>query len=132
MNAALPLRRPATAGFTLPEVVIAVGILGFTLGAFILSFTMAMKSVGTARNQMAAKHAMRDCMEWLRTQRFTNSVLSAGTHSISNANYTGSYIVSSVDSYTKDVTVRIIYRNHIKGGVSTNTLTTTLVSTLHP
>lgn len=130
----LPARAAAkrcAAGFTLVEVVMAVAILGFVLGACLLSFSMTMKSVGTARNQMMALHHARFELERLRTFVFTNAALNAGTHSISNANYTGNYTVTSVDSHTKDITVRIFYRNHIRGGLSTNVLTTSMVRVLH-
>ncbi|MCS7048717.1 MAG: type II secretion system GspH family protein [Verrucomicrobiae bacterium] len=123
-------RRPA-GGFTLVEVVMAVAILGFVLGACLLSFSMAMRSVGTARNEMMALHHARFELERLRTFAFTNAALNAGTYSISNANYTGNYTVTSVDTHTKDITVRIFYRNHIRGGTSTNVLTTSMVRVLH-
>lgn len=124
-------RRNRRAGFTLVEVVMAVAILGFVLGACLLSFSMAMKSVGTARNQMMALHHARFEIERLRTLAFTNAALNAGTYPISNANYAGNYTVTSVDTHTKDVSVRIFYRNFIRGGTSTNVLTTSMVRVLH-
>ena len=130
-------RKPlmATGGFTLVESVIAVMILSIALGACILSFSMAMRTVGTASNQMAALHYARERLEVLRTNTFSG--LTVGTFSIpTNANtygnLYGSYTVSNVNTYTKDVTMRVIYLNRIHRGVSTNTLTTSVVSTLHP
>lgn len=118
-------------GFTLVESMVALAILGITLGACVMGFSLAMRGVGTARNQMAAMHYTRDELEGLRTLKFTNSVLNAGTYAISNANYKGAYTVTSVDSYIKDITVRIAYLNRVNGKISTNTLTTSLVKTLH-
>jgi prepilin-type N-terminal cleavage/methylation domain-containing protein len=122
-------------GFTLVETVLAVMILSIALGACILSFSMAMRTVGTASNQMAALHYARDQLEVLRTNTFNG--LTVGTFSIpTNANtygnLYGSYTVSTVNTNTKDITMRVIYLNRIHRGVSTNILTTSMVSTLHP
>ncbi len=122
----------AREGFTLVESVMAVIILGVALGACILSFSMAMRTVNTATNQMAAVHAARTELEGLRTYSLTNaSSLTSGTHSFTN-NLTGTYVVSNVNTWTSIVTVSVPYTNHIHGKFSTNTLATTLVSTLHP
>ena len=125
-------------GFTLLESVMAVMILGIALGACVLSFSMAMKSVSTASNQMAALHYARYQLEALRTNGFNATALSAGntnnnipTNTTIYGNLYGFYIVSNVNSATKDITMRVIYPNRIRGGVSTNTLATSIVSTLH-
>ena len=110
----------------------AMGILGIALGACVLSFSMAMRAVNTAGNQMSAIHACRSELEYLRTYSLTNgATLTTGTHYFTN-NLSGSYVVSSVNTWAKLVTVSVPYTNHIHGKFSTNTLVTTLVSTLHP
>jgi len=120
-------------GFTLVESVMAVMILGIALGACVLSFSMAMRSVNTAANQMAALHAARDELETLRTNSFSSSSnLTAGVTRQFTNTFAGTYTVSNVDSATKNVTVSVWYLNRIHHGYSTNTLTTSLVSTLHP
>lgn len=119
-------------GFTLAETMVAVGILGIALGACVMSFSMAMRATGTAGNQMAALHCARDRMETLRTYSFSDSVLNAGTYAFTNGTLTGSYTVSNVNSATKNVTVNVAYLNAIHRGTSTNTLVTSLTSTLHP
>ena len=81
---------------------------------------------------MDALHDARNQVEMLRTNHFTNVVFTAGTYALSNANYVGNYVVSNVDSWTKNITVNIVYVNRIRGGKSTNTLITTLTSSLHP
>jgi len=116
-------------GFTLVETVLGVMILSIALGACILSFSMAMRSVSTASNQMAALHCARDQMEVLRTNSF-DSLSASGV--FTNGNLYGSYTVSSVDSSTKNITVSVWFLNRIHHGYSTNTLTTSVVSTLHP
>ena len=122
----------ARGGFTLVESVMAVVILGMALGACILSFSMAMRTVNTAANQMAAVQACRTELEGLRTYSLTNaSTLTSGSHSFTNA-LTGTYVVSNVNTWTKIITVSVPYTNHIHGHFSTNTLATTLVTTLHP
>ena len=119
-------------GFTLVETVMAVMILGIALGACVLSFSMAMRSVNTASNQMAAMHAARYELEALRTNSFSSTVLNAGGPYPFTNDFVGNYTVSNVNSATKDVTVNVWYLNRIHRGYSTNTLVTSLVSTLHP
>jgi prepilin-type N-terminal cleavage/methylation domain-containing protein len=123
----------AEGGFTLVESVLAVVILGIALGACILSFSMAMRAVNTASNQQVALHSARLEMETLRTFSLTNSTspLTSGSHTFTNG-VVGTFVVSNVDTWTKNVTVNGPYLNHIHGGTSTNTLLTSLVSTLHP
>jgi len=112
------------------ESVMAVMILGVALGACVLSFSMAMKVVGTSSNQMAALHYARDQMEVLRTNSFDNLVAGLPVISVPT-NFAVSYSVSTVDSATKNITVNVTYLNRIHGGTSTNTLTSSVTSTLH-
>ncbi|MGA2220446.1 MAG: type II secretion system protein [Verrucomicrobiia bacterium] len=119
-------------GFTLVESVLAVMILGIALGACILSFSMAMRAVNTAGNQMAAVHSCRNALEALRTNSFSSTALQLGAGTFSNATISCTYTVTTVDANTKNISVSMPYRNYIHGGFSTNTLTTSLVSTLHP
>jgi prepilin-type N-terminal cleavage/methylation domain-containing protein len=121
-------------GFTLVESVMAVIVLGVALSACILSFSMAMRTVNTAANQMAAVHACRNELECLRTNSLTNSTspLSVtGSHPFTN-NLVGTFVVSNLNTWAKLITVSVPYTNHIHGKFSTNTLATTLVTTLHP
>lgn len=119
--------------FTLIETMIATAIFGIAVGACVLSFSLAMRIVDTAGKQMDALHDARNVVEMLRTNHFTNTVVfTAGTYALSNANYTGNYVVSNVDSWTKDIRVNISYINRIRGGTSTNTLVTSITSSLHP
>jgi type II secretory pathway pseudopilin PulG len=123
----------ATGGFTLVESVMSVVILGFALGACVLSFSMAMRAVYTASNQQAALHSVRTELETLRTLSLTNSSsLTAGTHTFTNGYTVGTYSVSNIDSCTKNISVSVVFTNKIHGGTSTNTLTASLTSTLHP
>jgi len=111
---------------------VATMIFGVAVGACILSFSMGMRIVNTASNQMDSLQDVRSQMEMLRTNDFTNTVLNAGTYALSNANYTGNYVVTNVDAWTKNITVNIVYVNRIRGGNSTNTLVTSLTKDLHP
>ena len=123
----------AAGGFTLLESVVSVVILGFALGACVLSFSMSMRSVYTAANQQIALHAVRSEVEILRNQPLTNSAsLTAGSHYFTNGTVFGSYSVTNINSCTKNITVSVLYTNKIHGGTSTNTLVTSLTSTLHP
>ena len=107
-------------------------VMGIALGACVLSFSLAMRTVNTASNQMTGLHYARNQVEMLRTNHFTNAVLNAGSYTISNANFTGSYLVTNIDIWTKNLTVNVAYRNRIRGANSTNTLATTLTTSLHP
>ena len=118
--------------FTIIETMIATVVFGIGVGACILSFSLAMRIVDTAGKQMDALHDARNQIEMLRTNHFTDAVFNAGTYAISNANYTGNYVVSNVDSWTKNITVNIAYINRVKGGNSTNTLITSITTSLHP
>ena len=125
------------AGFTLVESMLAIVILGVSLGACVISFTMSMQAVKTAANQMAALHSVRYELETLRTLSLTNSSsLNSGTHSFTNGSVVGTYTVSNLNSCTRNVTVNVTdmnYINHaLSNNIATNTLATTLVSTLHP
>ena len=124
-------RKKEQAAFTIIETMVAATVLGITVGACLYSFSMAMKIVDTTDKQMDALHDARNEIEMLRTNRFTNSVFTAGTYVFSNANYTGNYVVSDVDAWTKNITVNSVYSNRIRGGVSTNTLVTSITTTLH-
>lgn len=120
-------------GFTLVESVMAVVILGMALGACILSFSMGMRIVYTAGNQQIALHGARAELENLRMYSLTNdSTLTAGTHPFTNGTIVGSYVITNLDTWTRNVTVNVPYVNDIHHGTTTNTLTTVLTSTLHP
>ena len=125
------------AGFTLVESMLAIGILAVTLSVCVISFTMSMQGVKTAANEMAALHSARYELETLRTLSLTNSsLLNAGTHSFTNGSVIGTYTVSNLNSCTKNVTVNYNYMNYINhsvtNNIATDTLATTLTSTLHP
>ena len=122
----------STSAFTLIEAMLAMMILSIALGACILSFSLAMRTVNTASNQMTALHVARDRLETLRTNSFTAGDLNAGTYSFTNGTYTGQYVISSVNTSTKDITVNVLYTNRLRHNFSTNTLNTTITSTLHP
>ena len=128
-------------GTTLVEALLAVMVLGIALGACVLSFSMAMKASDTSRNQMFALHAARYELECLRTNSYSSAALIANTYGIKTNNSSSGYYTNYWGYYTvannayvgiKDVTVGIYYRNRLRGGVSTNILTTSLSSALHP
>ena len=125
-------RLKAKDGFSLVETVLSAMVLGIALGACILSFSMAMRIVYTAGNQMTAVHTARDAMESLRTNSFGSTALSAGSHTFTNTYFTVPYTVTSLDACNVTVAVSVPYLNKIHRGSSTNVLTTILCSTLHP
>ena len=125
-------RFKAKGGFTVLEAVLAAMALAIYLGSFILSFSMAMRMVNTAGNQVIAIHTARDALESLRTNSFTSAALSAGSHTFSNAYFTAPYTVTSIDACNKTVAVSMPYLNKVRHNASTNVLTTVLSSTLHP
>jgi prepilin-type N-terminal cleavage/methylation domain-containing protein len=130
-------RREGDAGFTLVETMLALGVLAISLSACVISFDLSMEAVKTGANQMAALHSARLELETLRTLSLTNSSsLNAGTYAFTNGSVMGSYTVTNINSCTKNVSVSVAYLNYINQAprkcIGTNTLTTTLTSTLHP
>lgn len=110
----------------------SVMIMGFSLGACILSFSLAMRVVSTGSNQMIAMHAARYELECLRTNAFTNSIVFATTNTtFANAYGSGWYVVTNINSATKNITVSVSYLNRLRGGNLTNSLATSITSTLH-
>lgn len=122
----------ANGGFTLVEAVMSALIFGIGLGACIMSFSMGMRMVNTAGNQMVALHTARDVLESLRTNSFSSTALNAGSQTFSNAYFMVPYTVTSIDACNKTVAVSVKYLNKIHYGYSTNVLTTVISSTLHP
>jgi type II secretory pathway pseudopilin PulG len=113
------------------ESVLSAMILGIALGACVMSFSMAMRGVNAAGNQMVALHIARNELETLRVSNFSNAVFDSGSHVFTNTGMAGTYVVTNINSATKNITVNVPYVNHIHGGYSTNTLVTSIVSTLH-
>jgi type II secretory pathway pseudopilin PulG len=118
-------------GFTLVEAVISVMIMGMSLGACILTFSLAARIVATGENQLGALHASRAELERLRMYKFTNSVLSAGSYNFTNLFGSGTYSVTNMNSNAKTIIVNVPYLNPLRTGYLTNTLTTEIVTTLH-
>ena len=112
--------------------IMAVMILGIALGACVMSFSLAMRSVNTAANQMTALHYARIQIEALRTNHFSATALNPGTYAISNANFTGTCVISNVDTWTKNISMSVPYRKRVRSGYSTNILVTSFGLTLHP
>ena len=90
---------------------------------------------------MFALHAARYQLESLRVNSYTNAVLTVGIYQINTNNWPSGYYTNYWGYYTvtnnayagvKNITVGICYRNRLRGGVSTNILTTALSQTLHP
>lgn len=124
--------RRLTRGVTMNQVLVAMLVFSITLGAITVSFSMALKVASTSSNQMTALHYARSIVDQLRTNSFTNAVLNAGTYPVSNTNYRGNYIISSVDTNTKNLTVNVVYTNRVLRSLATNTLYTSIVTILHP
>lgn len=81
-------RLSGSSGMTLPEVVIATMVLAMTLSAFITGFLMNHRTILHSNNRLAAMHEARAVLEDLGANNYDSSALSAGTHSLSNGNYT--------------------------------------------
>ena len=93
-------------GLTLVEVIIAGGILAFTLCAFLSTFVMAQRAAVMADDYMQKMHDTRQIMEELISYNFDDTRLSSGTHTISVGK---TYVVTDNPSYqdTKDIILTV-------------------------
>lgn len=88
-------------GVTLVEVVVAMFILGITLGAGVQALISYRRVAESANRQIEAVHAARAELEALTRKNFYDSDLDVGTHSLSEGkSYTVSRIPPS-DSFSK-------------------------------
>ena len=118
-------------GFTLIEVVLAMGLLTLGLGSVALTINMAMKTSKATENQMAALHVARDQMERITSRVFDHpSLVDGPAYVFTNGNFTGSYLVTDNDPY-KDVTVGVTWYNPVLEANSTLNLDSMMVRSVH-
>lgn len=118
-------------GFTLVEGAIAMLVLAVGLGSVALTINMAMRWVSTNRTEMAAMHAARTQLEYLRTRTWSDAALAVGTHTVTSAGFEGSYTVTDAGTDLRDVALTIAWNSENRRDQATTTLTTTLTRALH-
>lgn len=114
------------AGFTLGEVLLAAAIVASALVGLGVAFRLSQRSAAVARRQLAAVHAARGALEQLASSDFHGAPLTVGRHMLSN----GYYDVTSVDSRTKNVEVRVPWISP-RGTTNWVVLTTSVSSAVH-
>ena len=123
----------ANRGMTLVEVLVAVLILGMTLGAGVRALTANRRVVEAARRQTEAYHQARSVLETLTQRSFFEGSMSVGTHVLPGG---GRYVVSLSpgNSSLKLVAVSIPWSGGDpgSGGAPRETLTTAISEALHP
>ena len=121
---------------TLVEVMVAVLILGLTLGAGVRSVTAQRRAGEAVRRQMAAMHLARMTMEQLTQRPFYHSDLSDGWHAMADGGwYRITRIPANVaNSKVKrlDVWVRWPGGEPGTGQIIWELLTVVVVEALHP
>lgn len=113
-------------GFTLPEVLLAAAIVAGALAGLGAAFMLSQRSAAVARRQVAAVHEARGALEQLASSDFYGAPLTVGRHMLSN----GYYDVTSVDSRTKNVEVRVRWLSP-RGTTNWVVLTTSVSSAVH-
>ncbi|NLG35707.1 MAG: hypothetical protein GX548_10180 [Lentisphaerae bacterium] len=118
------------------EVLVAVLVLGLTLGAGLRAIGGNRRVEASARRQTQALHGARAVMEQLNQLSFHHADLSIGTHALPDG---GSYVVSfippgSLLSGLKQVNVRMPWPGGAAGAATPPdvTLTSVVAEALHP
>ena len=119
-------KKRGRSGFTMVEVLVAGIIAALVLGLVGRVLIMGSRSATMARRQMAALHAARAVMEAAVRDHFDSPALSLGRHAVPG----GHYDVTSADSRTKDITVRMSWIG-INNRTNWVELTTSVSSALH-
>jgi prepilin-type N-terminal cleavage/methylation domain-containing protein len=123
-------------GMTLVEVLVAVLVLGLTLGVGIRAIGGNRRVEASTRQQAEALHAARAAMEQLNQLSFHHASLAVGTHALPDG---GSYAVSLVPpgnplSGLKQVVVQMPWPGGAPGAATqpSVSLTSVVSEALHP
>lgn len=120
-------------GITLVEVMIAVLILGITLGGSVVAITTYSRIAEAANRRIAAIHTARNALESLARSDFFNPLLSVGTHSFTNGSYKITNIpTNNLFSSQKQIVATVAWTNPSTGQVAHETLTTIVSESLRP
>lgn len=114
MNSVAPTTSKGSAGFTLAEVVLALGIVSFCLLAIVGLLPVGMNSIRSARNEIAAASV---------TQWISNAIRNASvTGTTSSFEYTALSPYSSLSWSTGGSSVAKDYSNLSYGGTPSNNI----------
>ena len=115
-------------GMTLPEVLIALVVILLGIGGALTTIVFANKTAKATANQMWAVHNARENLELLRQYTMTDPLLSVGSHSLVGGQV---YVVATIVTNTISITMNIPWTNALTKSVSTASVTTVFVSSLH-
>ena len=107
-------------GFTLIEVLLAIGVMSVALLAMSGMMTTSYRTIDRSGEHTAATVLSMQRLEFLRNQAFTSSTLSAGT---TTETLTGTYagysrITTIVDNTPRNGVKRLTVRTNAPSGVS--------------
>ena len=133
-TSAITMKTSRKAGMTLVEVVVAVLILGFTLGGGIRALTVHRRVAEAASRQAEAYHKARAVLEDLTERSFYHADVADGIHSLAGG---GRYVVTRVSATNlslKRLVVSVPWSGGDPGtdGTPSETLTTVICEALHP
>ncbi len=122
------------AGMTLVEVVMAVLILGLTLGGGIRALTVQRRVAEAAARQTEAFHKARSVLEDLTERSFYHEDLADGVHSLTGGVVVSVARVSATNVSMKRLVVSVPWSGGDPGAAGTprETLTTVICEALHP
>ena len=125
------VRSQAQAAFTLVEVVIAIVVLVIGISGSILVMTTSLNRSESAENRMQAMHTARNQLERLRSETFSDTTLSIGTHSNTALGLSYVVTVDSSDSNLRNIEVQVPWYDRVRRRTNTLTLNTVFANALH-
>jgi len=121
-------------GFTLVEVMVAMALLGLTLGGAVASVTMYWRWNEASSRRIVAVNTARAELELLSRLNYDHAALTVGTHSLMGG-AEGTCSVSSIadsSARRKQVAVSVVWRDPRTDTARTETLTTMISEALRP
>lgn len=125
-------------GMTLVEVMIAAALMTMALAGLLATLMISKQHATATDHRLTALQFARGHMEQLMDYNYNNAALSLGTHSLPNRTNNNCVFYSlyqaSTSSYprTKDLEVKVSWRNPVKTNMSSIILRSTMSYGLHP
>ena len=124
----------AKGGFTLVEVMVAMALLGLTLGGAVTSVTMYWRWNEASSRRVEAVHTARAELELLSRLNFDHAALTEGTHALMGGAEGTCSVTPVADSSgrRKQVVVSVVWRDPRTDAERTEALTTVVSQALRP
>lgn len=118
-------------GFTLIEVVISIVVLLIGISGSLLVMSTSSQRAAAAQEKANAMHVARSQLEELHDVSFSNSRLSIGLHSNTTLGCTYQVAQYAGSSDLKQVTIRSVWLDHVRGNIQTEEVVTVMSRALH-